>query len=43
MILRREDPYSRVVVPEHSTIRTGTLRQIINDAGMTVDEFMMLL
>ena len=26
MILRREDPYSRVVVPDHKTLRLGTLR-----------------
>jgi len=39
MILRRDNPYSRVVVPDHKEIRQGTLRRIIADAGLTVDEF----
>ncbi|MBV8091470.1 MAG: type II toxin-antitoxin system HicA family toxin [Alphaproteobacteria bacterium] len=39
MILRRDDPYSRVVVPDHREIRQGTLRRIIADAGLTIDEF----
>ena len=43
MVLRREDPYARAVVPDHKQIRTGTLRRIIADAGLTVEEFMRLL
>ena len=43
MALRREDPYARAVVPDHKQIRTGTLRRIIADAGLTVEEFMRLL
>ena len=43
MILRREDPYARVVVPDHKRIRVGTLRHIIHDAGLTVDAFVRLL
>jgi predicted RNA binding protein YcfA (HicA-like mRNA interferase family) len=39
MILRRDDPYSRVVVPDHREIRQGTLPRIIADAGLTTDEF----
>ncbi|MBV8338188.1 MAG: type II toxin-antitoxin system HicA family toxin [Alphaproteobacteria bacterium] len=39
MILRRDDPYSRVVVPDHREIRQGTLRRIIADAGLTIEEF----
>jgi predicted RNA binding protein YcfA (HicA-like mRNA interferase family) len=39
MILRRGDPYARVVVPDHRQVRQGTLRRIIADAGLTVDEF----
>jgi len=35
MILRRNEPYSRVVVPDHKEIRPGTLRRIITDAGLT--------
>ena len=43
MILRRHEPHARVVVPDHKQIRVGTLRRIIADAGMTVDQFIELL
>jgi predicted RNA binding protein YcfA (HicA-like mRNA interferase family) len=43
MILRRGEPYARVVVPDHQQIRQGTLRRIIADAGLTVPEFIALL
>ena len=43
MILRRDDPYARAVVPDHKQIRSGTLRRIITDAGLTVEQFMQLL
>jgi predicted RNA binding protein YcfA (HicA-like mRNA interferase family) len=42
MILRRDSPYARVVVPDHKQIRPGTLRRIIADAGLTLDEFLAL-
>lgn len=38
MILRRDDPYARVVVPDHKSLRLGTLRQILNEAGITVEQ-----
>ena len=43
MILRRDDPYARVVVPDHKQIRPGTLRRIIADAGLTPEQFAQLL
>ena len=43
MVLRRDQPYARVIVPDHKRIRSGTLRRIIRDAGLTVDQFMQLL
>lgn len=43
MILHRGDPHARVVVPDHRQIRQGTLRRIIADAGLTVDQFEQLL
>jgi predicted RNA binding protein YcfA (HicA-like mRNA interferase family) len=43
MILRRDDPYARVVVPDHKQVRQGTLRRIIADAGLTVEEFVQLI
>jgi predicted RNA binding protein YcfA (HicA-like mRNA interferase family) len=42
MILRRDTPHARVVVPDHKCIRTGTLRRIIADAGFTIEEFVRL-
>lgn len=43
MILGREAPHARVVVPDHRQIRIGTLRHIITDAGLTVEQFVALL
>lgn len=42
IILRRGSPYSRVVVPDHNRVRPGTLRQILNEAGMTVEQLLEL-
>jgi predicted RNA binding protein YcfA (HicA-like mRNA interferase family) len=36
-------PHRRVVVPMHDQVRRGTLRAIIRDAGLSVDEFVALL
>jgi predicted RNA binding protein YcfA (HicA-like mRNA interferase family) len=43
MMLRRDQPYARVVVPDHKQVRTGTLRRIVADAGLTVEQFVELL
>ena len=43
MILRRSNPAAWVVVPDHRQVKPGTLRGIIADAGLTVDEFVALL
>ncbi|KAB2918518.1 MAG: type II toxin-antitoxin system HicA family toxin [Hyphomicrobiaceae bacterium] len=43
MILRRDMPPARVVVPDHKQIRPGTLRRIIADARLTVEQFLALL
>ncbi len=43
MILRRDDPFGQVVVPNHKTLDRGTLRAIIRQAGLSVDEFVGLL
>ena len=42
IILRRGDPYARVVVPDHKRGRPGTLRQILNEAGVTVEQLLEL-
>ena len=31
IVLRRGNPYARVVVPDHKRVRPGTLRQILNE------------
>ena len=43
MILRRDTPYARAVVPDHKVVRPGTLRRILADAELTVDQFLALL
>ena len=43
IILRRDDPQARVVVPDHKTLRLGTLRQILNEAGISVEQLRELL
>ncbi|MDP2366462.1 MAG: type II toxin-antitoxin system HicA family toxin, partial [Ignavibacteria bacterium] len=40
IILRNKNsPYRRVTVPNHKTIAKGTLRSIIREVGLTVEEF----
>ena len=41
--LVREDPSTQLTVPNHKTIAKGTLRSLIRDAGLSVDEFIGLL
>jgi hypothetical protein len=43
MMLRRDQPYARVVVPDHNQVRHGTLRRIVADPGLTVEQFVELL
>ncbi|RKU26674.1 hypothetical protein C6499_13000 [Candidatus Poribacteria bacterium] len=42
MILRRDDPFAQVVVPDHKELDRGTLRSIIRQAHLGVDEFLEL-
>jgi predicted RNA binding protein YcfA (HicA-like mRNA interferase family) len=43
MVLRRDDPFAQVVVPDHRVLDRGTLRAIIRQAGLSVGEFLKLL
>jgi predicted RNA binding protein YcfA (HicA-like mRNA interferase family) len=43
MILRRADPPARVVIPDHKSLRPGTLRQILHDAGLTLEELQQVI
>ncbi|MGG6265251.1 type II toxin-antitoxin system HicA family toxin [Leptolyngbya sp. AN03gr2] len=43
IIMRRDDPFAQVVVPDHAVIAKGTLRAIIRDIELSVEEFLALL
>jgi predicted RNA binding protein YcfA (HicA-like mRNA interferase family) len=43
IILRRESPHARVVVPNHKTLRAGTLRAILHEANLTVEQLLEIL
>lgn len=43
IVMRRDDPFAQVVVPDHRVLDRGTLRAIIRQAGFNVDEFLQLL
>jgi len=43
MILRRDEPFSQLVVPDHDELDRGTLRAIIRQANISVEEFTKLL
>ncbi|MCE1163931.1 MAG: type II toxin-antitoxin system HicA family toxin [Bacteroidetes bacterium] len=44
IILRNSNyPYRRLTIPNHSEIAKGTLRAILRQCGLTVDEFTALM
>jgi predicted RNA binding protein YcfA (HicA-like mRNA interferase family) len=44
MILRNtQAPYRRLSVPDHRELAKGTLRTLIREAGLTVEQFAELL
>lgn len=44
IVLRQtEHPHRRLTVPDHDEVAKGTLRAIIRQAGLTVEEFNALL
>ena len=43
MILRRDNPFAQVVVPNHRELDRGTLRAIIKQADLGVADFLGLL
>jgi len=44
LILRQKEyPYRRITVPLHKELAKGTLRAIIRQAGLTIEEFAELL
>ncbi|MES1241135.1 MAG: type II toxin-antitoxin system HicA family toxin [Acidobacteriota bacterium] len=44
IVLRQvAEPHRRLTVPDHDEIAKGTLRSIIRESGLTVEEFVDLL
>jgi len=43
MVLRRDEPYAQVVVPDHKELDRGTLRAVLRGAGLDVEEFISLM
>ena len=44
LILRKkEEPYRRLTIPNHKELAKGTLRAIIKQSGLTVEEFKDIL
>jgi predicted RNA binding protein YcfA (HicA-like mRNA interferase family) len=43
ILRRREPPHRRLSVPDHKELAKGTLRSLIRQAGLTVDQFRALL
>ena len=44
IILRNENPpFRRVTVPNHKEVAKGTLRSIMRQTGLTLEEFMELM
>ena len=43
IILRRDEPFAQTVVPNHRDLDSGTLRAILRQINISVDEFIGLL
>lgn len=43
IILRRNDPFAQTVVPNHRQLDRGTLRAILRQTGISVDDLLKLL
>jgi predicted RNA binding protein YcfA (HicA-like mRNA interferase family) len=43
IILRRSEPFAQLVVPDHPELDRGTLRAIIRQSGLSIDQFRRLL
>lgn len=44
IVLRQDfEPFRRVTVPNHKEVAKGTLRKIVREVGLTVEDFVKLL
>ncbi|HEX7190481.1 MAG TPA: type II toxin-antitoxin system HicA family toxin [Thermoanaerobaculia bacterium] len=43
IVLRRDEPFAQLVVPDHHELDRGTLRAILRQASLTIEQFVELL
>jgi len=43
MTLVRKEPFCALTIPDHRELDAGTLRSLIRNSGLTVDQFRALL
>lgn len=43
IIIRRDQPFAQLTVPDHKLLDRGTLRSLIRQSGLSVQEFTDLL
>ncbi len=43
LILRRDNPFNQTVVPDHKELDRGTLRAILRQTNLSIDQFCDLL
>ncbi|HZK07750.1 MAG TPA: type II toxin-antitoxin system HicA family toxin [Bacteroidales bacterium] len=43
LVLRRDNPFAQLIVPNHKQLDRGTLRAIIRQADLSVKDFVDLL
>ena len=43
IILRKDNPFAQLVVPDHKELDNGTLRAIIRQADLSIEEFIKLI
>ncbi len=43
IVLRRDNPFAQVVVPDHKSIDMGTLSSILDGADLSVEDFIKLI
>ncbi len=43
IVLRRDNPFAQVVVPDHKSVDTGTLATILDGADLSVEDFINLI
>ncbi|MEO5346766.1 MAG: type II toxin-antitoxin system HicA family toxin [Magnetococcus sp. YQC-9] len=40
MVVRRDNPFSQLVIPDHEVLDRGTLRAIVRQSGVSVESFL---